>query len=185
MPNVGSATLKWWKERIDQLTREGLGEEAYALYMEFTSDGCELQPFVFSLNSHDKCHQINSRHISCEMARSDGWTEVGNSGLVYRPCHPSSNNASLGKPCSLPSGNPKWWIGYELYCLDTSCQGRMEITIGDQEGIEKRFDYGTVLMFAREKRTAFADSEKNQVKFGLTKAAGFCADQGSNNWKKC
>ena len=126
--------------------------------------------------------EMNSR---LEIAKSDGWTEVGNSGLVYRPCHPSSNDASLGKPCSLPSGNPKWWIGYELYCLDISCQGRMEITIGDQEGIEKRFDYGTVLMFAREKRTAFADSEKNQVKFGLIKAAGFCKDQALTNWKKC
>ena len=42
MINVGYATLKWWKERIDQLTSQGLREDAYALYLEFTSDGCEL-----------------------------------------------------------------------------------------------------------------------------------------------
>ena len=40
--NVGYTTLRWWKERIDALTKQGLSGEAYALYMEFTSDGCEL-----------------------------------------------------------------------------------------------------------------------------------------------
>lgn len=40
--NVGYTTLRWWKERIDALTKQGLSGEAYALYMEFTFDGCEL-----------------------------------------------------------------------------------------------------------------------------------------------
>ena len=40
--NVGYTTLRWWKGRIDALTKQGLSGEAYALYMEFTFDGCEL-----------------------------------------------------------------------------------------------------------------------------------------------
>ena len=42
LEKVGYTTMKWWKERINELVKEGKSEDAHALYQEFSSDGGEL-----------------------------------------------------------------------------------------------------------------------------------------------
>ena len=42
LEKVGYTTMKWWKERINELVKEGKSEDAHALFQEFSSDGGEL-----------------------------------------------------------------------------------------------------------------------------------------------
>ena len=42
LEKVSYTTMRWWKERINELIKEGNAEDAHALYQEFSSDGGEL-----------------------------------------------------------------------------------------------------------------------------------------------
>ena len=120
-----------------------------------------------------------------ESLKSAGWAEVGGSGLLYRFCNPSQNRSRLGKPCASPTGEFKWWAGYELYCLSETCSGRSVISMHPEEKFPEEFISSFITLRPGEKHEFIVTTKKDYDKNTLIQAAGLCRTQWDSPWKKC
>ena len=116
--------------------------------------------------------------------KSKGWNEVGSSGLLFRWCNPSANQANLGRECSNTTSN-RYWFGLEFYCLSTSCSGVIEGAFGDKGRYAlDTFSHGYISFKPNQKRTLiFTQSRDLGDRTWLNKAAGYC--DKDRYWRKC
>ena len=130
--------------------------------------------------------------IRRESLKSDGWEEVGGSGLLYRRCNPPRNNSSLGKPCAQPAGLSdefKKWSGHELYCLSEACNGLgnglVALSFHSKERYPEEIISDYLSLKTGERHEFTAATKKNYGYSLLIQAAGFCRTKADDPWKKC